>query len=495
MEKTLLSKVEMVAELLVPSLAPNSQVDDGCNVTPQGVDQSNGPKSCPPFFPIKLMLCLLLLGLTACVSLESAAETAADPNAAITIQVDVDSSRGEISPYIFGTNYGPWVSLRPETLPLAEAGGFTSVRYPGGEFGDKNKLRSYQIDQLVDLSRRMGAEPYIHVRLPGSSPEEAAEAVQYANIDNDYAIKFWSIGNEPSLYAGAEIGKGWIRDVVWDTTYFNEQWRLYAEAMKEVDPSIVLMGPELHQWSNAPGIAPTDPSGRDWMTEFLKANGDMVDVVTFHRYPFPNNAERSAAKIPDLRANPTEWESIVPAIRELIRETTGRDMPIGVTEINSHWSLSLGGEGTSDSFYHAIWWADVLARMVNQRVDYVNQFVLTGNALGLIGKYDALPSYYVYPMYKGLGDQLLASASGNPMVSSVAALRDDGKITILLVNRDSESKRMILDASIGEIEEALLFDKDHNAESVDPNSILQPTANPSLALPAESIIFLLFSPN
>ena len=423
-------------------------------------------------------------------------ETVTETVVAADLTINVDEKLGEISPYIFGTNYGPWVSLRPETLPLADAGGFTSVRYPGGEFGDKNKLRSYQIDQLVDLSRRMGAEPYIHVRLPDSSPEEAASAVHYANIENDYEIKFWSIGNEPSLYAGNEIGKGWIKDVVWDTAYFNEQWRLYAEAMKAVDPSILLMGPEIHQWSNAPGVAPKDPSGRDWMTEFLKANGDLVDVVTFHRYPFPNNAERSAATIPDLRANPAEWDAIVPAIRTLIRETTGRDIPIGVTEINSHWSLSLGGEATSDSFYHAIWWAEVLARMIDQRVEYVNQFVLTGNALGLIGKYDALPSYYTYVMYKQLGSELVESSSADPLVSITAALRADGALTVLLINRGEKEASLSLSGVTGMADSVILFDDQHNAEAVTPANLISSTDGiNNVTLPPASIVLLLFSQN
>jgi len=90
--------------------------------------------------------------------------------------------------------------LRPETLPLAEAAGLTVLRYPGGEWGDQNDLKGYQIDQFVALARKMGAEPMIHVRLPGSTPEQAASLVRYANVEKGYNIKYWAIGNEPSLY-------------------------------------------------------------------------------------------------------------------------------------------------------------------------------------------------------------------------------------------------------------------------------------------------------
>src|SRR5690606_35289073 len=66
--------------------------------------------------------------------------------AASGLFVDPSVELGAISPLIFGTNYGPWVSLRPETLPLAYDSGLTIIRYPGGEWGDANKLQTYQID-------------------------------------------------------------------------------------------------------------------------------------------------------------------------------------------------------------------------------------------------------------------------------------------------------------------------------------------------------------
>jgi hypothetical protein len=43
-----------------------------------------------------------------------------------------------------------------------------------------------------------------------------------------------------------------------------------AEAMKAVDPTIKLMGPELHQWGASLNTTLKDSSGRDWMVEFLK---------------------------------------------------------------------------------------------------------------------------------------------------------------------------------------------------------------------------------
>ena len=45
-------------------------------------------------------------------------------------------------------------------------------------------------------------------------------------------------------------------------------------------------------------------------------------------------------------------------------------------EISSNYTDVAGGDATPDSFYNAIWWGDVLGRMINQEVDMVTQFAL-----------------------------------------------------------------------------------------------------------------------
>ena len=96
----------------------------------------------------------------------------------------------------------------------------------------------------------MGAEPYIHVRLPGGTPEQAVASIRYANEEKGYDIRYWSIGNEPSIYQNRDDCKEW------DMAYFNQKWREFAQAMKAADPSIALIGPELHQWTGNPAVDP-----------------------------------------------------------------------------------------------------------------------------------------------------------------------------------------------------------------------------------------------
>lgn len=350
------------------------------------------------------------------------------------LQVDPSHGLGPISKYVYGTNYGPWVGLRPEILDEAKASGVTIIRWPGGEWGDQNDASHFQIDMFMNQAQMMSAEPYIHVRFLKSTPEKAAEFVRYTNKEKGYNIKYWSIGNEPNLYEA----KPDAEENQWNAEAFSQEWRKFAEAMRAVDPSIVLIGPEVTGWTGAGQADPKDKAGRDWLRTFLKINGDAVDMVSIHRYPFPNNAEKTSASAPDLRADAPEWTPIVYRLRQAIREETGKDLPVAITEWNSHWSRAIGGEATPDSFYNAIWMGDVLGRLITAKVDMANQFLLVSpqghSGFGLLESYSPRPSYYTWQMYKQFGDELVASNSGLRDVSVYAAKRKDGSLTIMMIN-------------------------------------------------------------
>lgn len=402
------------------------------------------------------------------------------------LYVDAASELGEISPLVYGSNFGPWVALRLEVLPLAQEAGITVLRVPGGAWGDQNDLQPYQVDQLVGTARNIGAEPFIHVRLPGSTPEQAAALVRYANVEKGYAVRYWAIGNEPSLYQNAG-------DMEWDTAHFNEQWRLFAEAMAAVDPDILFVGPEIHQY-NGGSADPKDKAGRDWMGEFLRANGDMVDIVSFHRYAFPSRISGPPATVAELRANSAEWDAIIPTLRGRIRELAGRDIPIGVTEVSSHYSRVIGGEATPDSLFNAVWWADVLGRMIVHRVEFVTQWLLSSNVdqggWGLLDRFEARPTYYVYPLYKRFGQTLLEASSGVEHVSIYAAQRDDGALTLMAINLGDEEAAPTLALAnwpAGSAATAWRLDAEHRAEEVDPGEVRDGAA---LVLPPRSVTLI-----
>jgi hypothetical protein len=388
-----------------------------------------------------------------------------------TLYVNPSISLGPISPLVYGSNYGPWLVVSFEMLPAAYASGITILRFPAGSWGDNNDVKTYQIDQFMDFAEKVGATAMFNVRLLEGTPEQAAEMVRYTNLEKKYNVRYWGIGNEPTLFDGVMKNRGESYDV----QRFNEEWRQFALAMKEVDPTIQLVGAEINQFSYDPSPgATTNFSERDeeWFVEFLKANGDLVDLVSFHRYPYPRSRISGPPSIDELKQNAQEWDQIMIHARDLIHQHTGRDLPIAITEFNSAYDKSVGGETTPDSHYNAIWLADVLGSMIKNDVFMANEWALTAKGgyggLGLVGQTDVYPAYYVYQIYKKFGNELIYSSSDDLDVSIYAAHRTDGALTVILINLflEEQSKAIRIEGQSEAWAEAWLFDPDHNAENI-----------------------------
>ena len=414
----------------------------------------------------QLVFLLFSLGLLGCGALAGAPTPTVPPTvtplptaAPVANGLWVDTaagSLGAISPLVYGTNYGPWISVPFDLQEETYTAGLNLLRFPGGNWGDLNTISQADIDSYIELTKLMGAEPMISVRLRGGTAEQAAELVRYTNIEKGYGVRYWSIGNEPSLYPD------------YDTERYNEEWRLFAEAMLAVDESILLVGPDTHQFTGTERD-PKDENGRDWLRAFLASNGDMVDVVAVHRYPFPASMGAGSPKIEDLRANSAEWEQIIPALRAAVLEETGKELPIAITEVNSNWTSVGSGEATPDSHFSALWWGDVMGRLINHQVDMVAHFALYSNpnmgGWGLLARSKPRPSYYVYQLYQQFGEELLAAESAVPNLNIYAARRADGAITVMVINLSDEAQTapLVLSGNEGDTAVMTLFDAENLA--------------------------------
>lgn len=401
-----------------------------------------------------------------------------------TVRVDLAAVTGEVGPYVYGVNYGPYSAVPVDFFPQLQAAGLDFIRFPGGRWGDLNDIRPNQLDMLKIYADLMGAETSIHVRLETGTPEQAAELVRYVNLERGFGVRHWYVGNEPSLY-----GEHFTVDDL------NENWRAIALAMLEVDPDILLVGPEPHQWLGLPGRDLVDAQGREWVRGFLEVNGDLIDVVAVHRYPFPLNSGHPVTTVDQMRENVWEWTHLISRLRSLAEEVTGRtDLRYAVTEANSHWAGLIGGEATNDSHFNAIWWADVLGKLIADGAYMVNYFDLHSSdgrgGFGLFSNSGMRPSYYVYQLYQRFGHELLETSSTAEWVSAYAARRDDGAITLIVTNLGDEARTVALEwlgDGAGGFVEALLLDPDHRAASVpDPRS----ADGRSMTLPARSAMLL-----
>ena len=102
-------------------------------------------------------------------------------------------------------------------------------------------------DEYISLCKEIGSEPLICINFGSSTPEDAANWVEYCNgsIDTEYgklrlknghsepySVKYWEIGNE--VFGPWEIGHC-------DAKSYTKKYQLFANAMKETDTGIILL--------------------------------------------------------------------------------------------------------------------------------------------------------------------------------------------------------------------------------------------------------------
>jgi len=356
---------------------------------------------------LKLLLTSLLIGLLTFPPGAAPPQQAATPSAPIRL----------------GVNYylGLWHDDEREVLGKLPLG---YVRFGGNESDQRNADISV-IQRFVKETREIkNAEPIYQISALKTSPEQAAEIVRLANVEKKLGIKYWSIGNEPNIFKETHQNDMTIEQ-------FNAVWRACAKAMLAVDPSIVIVGPDVSQMP-----VPSQPGDKlwRWFDAFIKANGDMVGVVAFHYYPFgtdPATPERITAA-PDIFAkNLTE-------LRNYLRETLKRDVPLMITEINLNWNpaVNAGNHGGS-SLFAGLWMAEIIGISADQGLAAVLPWTaVRGDGLSII---DTMarprPTYYALQFYADYGTPIREQAQVPDGVKAYVSTLPNGEVIAIAVNR------------------------------------------------------------
>ena len=110
-------------------------------------------------------------------------------------------------------NYWMWAPTFGDAISGTDtqiaALGFDVLRI-GGYNNDANTPDPFddaQLDKAVAYARAIGAQPLLQVPLLADTlgqpptPDTAKAMVSYANVTKKYGIKYFSIGNEPDMYA------------------------------------------------------------------------------------------------------------------------------------------------------------------------------------------------------------------------------------------------------------------------------------------------------
>ena len=152
----------------------------------------------------------------------------------------------------------------------------------------------------MKLCKLINVDPYISVNAGLGDSHSAAEEVEYMNgaaktymgtkrakngHPEPYHVKFWNIGNEP--WGTWQLGRT-------DEKYYMIKHNEFAKAMREADPSIILIASGLMlQNDNVPpaerakyvgNLGPLYGTEADWDAGFIKDCWGNFDIIAEHWY-------------------------------------------------------------------------------------------------------------------------------------------------------------------------------------------------------------------
>jgi hypothetical protein len=263
----------------------------------------------------------------------------------------------------------------------------------------------------------------------------AAAMVTYANVTKSYGLKYFSIGNEPDLYASQGLVADPTQPAIpgYTPADYCTTARAYVTAMKAVDPTIKIVGPDLSWKYQAGGGA------NDWLTPILTGCGDLFDIVSIHRYPF----EAAQATLAAAATDAADFRNVMNSVREILQATGQGAKPLALTEMNIVYDATFcvldASPGTVGS---ALWLADGLGTANELGLWASAVWDISdddGYALGLIGPaptHTPRPEYYAYALFaEHFGPTLLAVTSAPPGVNAYASRNQaDDATEIILVN-------------------------------------------------------------
>lgn len=383
-------------------------------------------------------------------------------------RIDLNQSFA-LSPYRLGSNVFPlsgtnskdhggpgFMSYGQQVVSGLRSAGVKLLRFPGGNFGEEHTPSAQQLDAFSNLLNQVGAEGFMQVQL--SDPLDklpvplamratrAALLVEYMNNPRSiqrgvgvpyHSIKYWSVGNEPDLLTNPDTGKKYT------VAEYTQAFIDYSLAMHARDPNIKVFGPELSQYSPAGG--PKDAQGNLWMQGFLEGIGNyarthnlpfhLLDGVSFHYYPFKDGQQDVQA----LLGNPLQWDTLIPGLRQLIRQNFGQDLPVALTEVNTN-----AGTIPLPQNLSALWWAETFGKLMNNQIDYIAFFSTEGvdspTPLFLRNGLAETSVLRMMQLFTHLQSNLIPIAGAQNLVS-IYATQDDSRATVSLffVNQTSNS--------------------------------------------------------
>lgn len=397
------------------------------------------------------------------------------PNLTTTIRIDAGAARRPIDARIYGVAFATATELEELNAPLNRQGGNLSTRYNwrdncanhGSDWYFETHPRPGPVpggyaDLFIGATREAGAEPVVTVPLIGwaakTGPGDANVPVDVRfqetwlhhliakwGTATKGGVRYYSLDNEMALWHQSHsdvVPNGVAREEARD------RYLEYARMIHAVDPEALVLGFE--EWGYE-GMLRSGAEKRcrlarlfrepyyPWLLAEMKKAGELdgrppIDIVTMHFYPQGGEFSDDVSEPMQLRRNRStrglwdrDWfdESwlrdytwILPKLRRWVDEFYTPGTPIGLTEYN--W-------GAENHMNGATAQADVLGILGREGVAIATRWKTPP-----VGS----PAYRAIQMYRNFGETSVRASVGNPdELSAFAALRADGKLTLMLVNK------------------------------------------------------------
>lgn len=317
------------------------------------------------------------------------------------------------------------------------------ARGGGGQWGDWT-LEPARLEAFLALAKKVGAEPLLAINTKRGTPAAAADLVRYVNVERKHGVRYFQIGNEPDLTddltAGPEV--------------YADQVVAFVDAMRAVDPDLRAVGPELLTGAHIGGLH----GRRDWLTPVLQRARGRLAALSWHYYPLDSgqrNPQSSAIvsfenlfqeEAPDWDPAAISFADRIMPSFAAIRDAHAPGAELWVTEFAEDPGPAFGA-GLSDVLAGALWTGDALGRYAEHGPGAVLRWVFKspGQAFGILDdQNNPRPPYGATWLYaRHFGDRFVATeTTALTEVAARAALREDGALTVMLVNKTDAPKRV-----------------------------------------------------
>jgi len=362
------------------------------------------------------------------------------------ILIALNSNSQTIAPYFFGQN--AWM---PDTIGTKvyygklhkhwgdiKTSGSQMVRF-GGIGPDTYKPTNHQYIKMVDSIRTRGMEPVLQVPFDKYrfTASQAAEIVRYVNKTKGRNVKYWIIGNEPNLgygYTSASQIAPYIKS--------------FASAMKAVDPTIKIIGPEVAWYDHAIMRELTNPGGSSDITGKDASGRYYVDVISFHTYPFAGEQTRSSVitkLATSLDVNLSELKGRLNNCNSYHGRSSS-PVKMAITEANvnykNNYSDNLYGSG-ANSFIGGQFWTEMMAISLKHGVDFINFWsVIEGNTnelnIGFIDRatFAKKPTFYHFQMMANNFKGTFINGTDNQANAKAFGSKSGSQISVMILNQD-----------------------------------------------------------